>query len=76
VRTLFWPLFAWYTWFSLPLWCWTRQVCALLWPVFTWSAWAQPASVVAVTSGEGATRDCVRLAVEGSVSHCGYVQES
>jgi hypothetical protein len=35
--------------------CWrSRKVRATLWPLFAWSAWAQPATLVADTTVEGA----------------------
>jgi hypothetical protein len=40
--------------FRQPLWWRARQVRALLWPLFFLSAWAQPATVVAGTTVEGA----------------------
>jgi hypothetical protein len=52
--------------------CWrARQVRALLWPLFVLSAWAQPATVVADTTGEGAVLASVRLVGVGPASHCG-----
>jgi hypothetical protein len=48
-----------------------RQVRGLFLPLFAWSAWAQPATVVAGTSGEGASLATVRSIGVGSASHCG-----
>jgi hypothetical protein len=43
----------------------------LLWPLFTCSSWAQPATVVADTSGEGGTLVSVRSVGMGSARNCG-----
>jgi hypothetical protein len=45
---------------SKPLWWLTRNIRALLWPLFAWSSWAQPATVVAGTTGEGVDLSFVR----------------
>jgi hypothetical protein len=55
---------------SQPLWWRKRQVKALLWPLFAWSAWAQPATLVAVTTGEGAALASVVFVAVGTASHC------
>ena len=41
---------------------------ALSWPLLAWSAFAQPATVVADTTGEGAAMASVRLVGLGSVT--------
>jgi hypothetical protein len=46
-------------------------VRALLWPLFAPSAWAQPATVVAGTTGKDAAVASVRRVSVGSASHCG-----
>jgi hypothetical protein len=46
-------------------------VRALLWPLFPQSACAQPATLLAGTTGEGAALASVRLVGVGSDSHCG-----
>ena len=43
---------------------------ALLWPLFGRSAWALSATVLAVTTGKGATLASVRFFGVGSSSHC------
>jgi hypothetical protein len=45
-------------------------VRALLWPLFSRSAWAQPATVVAGTTGEGASVASDRYFSVGRASHC------
>jgi hypothetical protein len=52
-------------------WWRARQVRALLWPLFPRSAWAQPSTVVAVTTGEGAALASVRSVGVSSASHWG-----
>jgi hypothetical protein len=44
---------------------------ALLWPLFAWSPWAEPFTVVADTTVEGASLAFVRLVGVGPGSHCG-----
>jgi hypothetical protein len=68
----------WYGLFSLdqrepiyPLWWRARQVRALLWPLFDQSASAQPATVEAGMTGEGAALACVYSVSVGSANHCG-----
>jgi hypothetical protein len=46
-------------------------VLALLWPLFAWTAWAQPDTVEAGTTGDGAAIASVRLFGEGMTSNCG-----
>ena len=43
----------------------------LLWPLFSWSEWAQPATLVADKTGEGAAMASDRLDGVGTSSHCG-----
>jgi hypothetical protein len=43
---------------SQPLLWRKRQIIAVLWPLFACSAWAQPATVEAGTTDEGAALDC------------------
>jgi hypothetical protein len=54
---------------SLPLWWRARQLIALLWSLFARSAWAQPATLVAGTTVEGAALASVRSVRVGSASH-------
>jgi hypothetical protein len=56
---------------SQPLWWRARHVRALICPLFARSALAQPDTVVAGTTGEGAALATVRLVGVGSASHCG-----
>jgi hypothetical protein len=58
-------------WPSQPMWWRARKVRALLWPLLTRSEWAQPATVLAGTTSEGAALDSVRLVDVGSASLCG-----
>ena len=52
--------------------CWpARHVRALLWRLFAWSAWAQPAAVLASTTGEGVGMPSVRLFGLASAIHDG-----
>jgi hypothetical protein len=44
---------------------------ALLWPLFTRSSYAQPATVVAGSTGEGVPMSSFRSLGVGSASHCG-----
>jgi hypothetical protein len=46
-------------------------VRAQLWPLFAWLAWAQPATVVAGTTGEGVVLASDLLVGVGSASLCG-----
>ena len=48
---------------------------ALLWPLLARLAWAQPQTVVAGTSGEGAALASVLLVGLGSASNCGGVND-
>jgi hypothetical protein len=43
---------------------------ALLWPLFSWSVWVETDTVVAGTSGEGATLASFRMVDVSSVNHC------
>ena len=52
-----------------------RQVKALIRPVIAWSAWAQPTTVVAVTTGEGAAVASVHSVGVGSGKHYGSGQD-
>jgi hypothetical protein len=70
VRALLWHLFVGRRGLSQTLWWRTRQLRALLWTLFERSAWAQPATVVADTTGEGAALASVRSVGVGSYSHC------
>jgi hypothetical protein len=45
-------------------------VSVLLWPLFPLSAWAQPATVVAGTTGEDSDLATVSFVVVSSDSHC------
>jgi hypothetical protein len=40
-----------------------------MWPLFDWTAWAQPATMQAGTTGEGASLASDRLVDVGSDSH-------
>jgi hypothetical protein len=51
--------------------CRVRQVMAQLWPLIARSAWSQTATVLAGTTGEGASQASVRSVGVGSASHCG-----
>jgi hypothetical protein len=53
-----------------PLWWWARHVRALLWPLFVRSAWAQPATVVAGTTGKGASLATGRPVGVVTASNC------
>jgi hypothetical protein len=57
------------------LWWNARQVSALLWPLIVLTACAQPATVVAGTTGEGATLASFRLLGVGSTTECGGVHD-
>jgi hypothetical protein len=55
---------------SHPL-CWrSLQFKALLWHLIVWSSWAQPATVVASTTVDGAALASLRSVGVGSASHC------
>ena len=54
---------------SQPLWWRARQLRALLWPLIDRTAWAQPATVMAGTTGEGVALASVRFVGVGSVSN-------
>jgi hypothetical protein len=56
---------------SQPLWWRARQVRALLLPLIALKAWNQPATVIAVTTGEGAALASFRSVGVGSASLCG-----
>jgi hypothetical protein len=53
------------------MWGRTRQMRALLWPLFDRSVWAQPATLVTVTTVEGAFLESVRFDSVGSPTVCG-----
>jgi hypothetical protein len=46
-----------------------------VWPLFARSAWAQPATVVADTTGEGAALPSVRLAGVGPANHLWWARQ-
>jgi hypothetical protein len=46
-------------------------VRSVLWPLFVWAAWAQPATVLAGTTGEGVDLASDSSVGVGSASHCG-----
>jgi hypothetical protein len=60
---------------SQPL-MWRAQLRAVIWPLSSRSAWAQPATVVAGTTVEGAALASVRLVGVVSTCHCGGGNES
>jgi hypothetical protein len=53
-----------------------RNVMALFWHLFVLSVWAQPATVVAGTTGEGASQASVPSVGVGSFSHIGGGHDS
>jgi hypothetical protein len=53
-----------------------RQARALLWPQLARSGWAQPATVVAGTTGEGADLASGHSVGVGSANHCGGGHDS
>jgi hypothetical protein len=57
--------------------CWrARQVRTLIWPLFDRSTWAQPDTVLAGTTVEGAILASDRSVGVGSISHCGGEHDS
>ena len=71
VRTLLMSIFARSAWLRHPLCWWARRFMALLCPLFARSAWGQPATVLAVTTVEGADLELVPSFGVSSASHCG-----
>jgi hypothetical protein len=71
LRVQLWPLFACRRGPREPLWWLSCQVRVLMWTLFAWLSWAQPSTVVAGKTGEGAAMTSVSFVVVVSNSHCG-----